>query len=72
MTSYVISMIPHHNGNYEVHDKSHGCPFMPSIYNLIQLGEFKSCSEAIHKAKEQWPELKISGCYFCCTPCHTK
>lgn len=59
------------NGDYEVHNKSQGCHYMPLANNQIPLGEFPSCREAVAYAKLKYNSARINGCAYCCAPCHT-
>ncbi len=71
MPNYIINKNPQLNGDHEVHDATNGCSYMPASENQIPLGHHSFCHGAVLSAKSRWPEHKINGCYYCCTPCHT-
>lgn len=68
---YVLNKQPQSNGDYEVHNMTTGCTYMPNPENQINLGIHSSCVNAVAHAKSQFSNIKINGCYFCCNPCHT-
>ena len=59
------------NGDYEGHNTTTGCSFMPLVANQVALGVHTDCASAVRKAKETWPNARINGCYYCCRACHT-
>ncbi|ANH68550.1 hypothetical protein [Mitsuaria sp. 7] len=71
MAQFIINKNVQANGDYEVHNLSAGCNYMPLPQNQIDLGEHSSCSGAVAAAKKQWPNDRINGCYYCCRACHT-
>ncbi len=72
MARYIINNNQQANGDYEVHNATTGCTFMPQTENQVDLGEHLNCQSAVFSAKIRWPKAtKINGCYYCCNPCHT-
>jgi len=71
MPKFVINKNQQSNGDYEIHNATTGCSFMPNPENQIDLGYHNNCQEAVSYAKRQYPNKKINGCYYCCRPCHT-
>ena len=71
MARYIINKNQQSNGDHEIHNAIIGCSHMPDSENQIDLGYHNSCHEAVAYAKQQWPEHKINGCYFCTKDCHT-
>ena len=71
MDQFVINKNQQSGGDYEVHNKTQGCSFMPNVENQIDLGCHWSCHGAVSAAKIQWPDASINGCYYCCNDCHT-
>lgn len=68
---YVLNRNVQSNGDYEVHNLSTGCSWMPLPENQINLGIHPSCKEAIAYAKSQYANERINGCKHCCGACHT-
>lgn len=71
MPQFILNQNQQDSGDYEVHNKTTGCPRMPLPENQIDLGTHPSCHGAVANAKARWPNLKIDGCYYCCNECHT-
>lgn len=71
MADYIINKNPQPNGDYEVHNATTGCSYMPKPENQIALGYHLSCEGAVFAARNNWPNSRINGCYYCCNPCHT-
>ena len=71
MAKFIINSNQQSSGDYEVHNKTAGCSFMPKPENQVDLGDHLSCQSAVLHAKRQWPTAKINGCYYCSTACHT-
>ena len=71
MPTFILNRNPQLNGDHEVHNASTGCLYMPAPENRIPLGDYVTCHGAVLYAKQQWPNRRINGCYFCCNPCHT-
>ena len=71
MANFIINRNTQPNGDNEVHNTSTGCLHMPAPENQINLGSHSSCHGAVAQAKQQWPNNRINGCYYCCNPCHT-
>lgn len=71
MSYYIINKNPQSNGDHEVHEKQANCEHMPNTENQINLGWHSSCYEAVAYAKQQWPNNRINGCFYCCNACHT-
>lgn len=68
---YILNRNIQPNGDYEVHNLSSGCSWIPLPQNQINLGNHPSCKEAVVYAKSQNPNVKINGCKYCCGACHT-
>jgi hypothetical protein len=71
MHKFIINNNQQINGDYEVHNETAGCSFLPLPQNRIELGYFLSCHGAVDHAKTKWPTNRINGCAFCCPLCHT-
>lgn len=71
MPSFVINKNQQSNGDHEVHNLTTGCTYMPNPENQIDLGTHPNCQGAVAKAKRNWPDARINGCYYCCNECHT-
>lgn len=71
MSHYIINKNQQSNGDYEVHDNQASCKHMPNTENQIDLGWHSSCHGAVAHAKQQWPNNRINGCFYCCNACHT-
>jgi len=71
MPYFVLNKNQQQNGDYEVHNTTTGCTYMPKPENQINLGQHLSCHEAVSYAKSQWSNARINGCYYCCYACHT-
>lgn len=62
------------SGNdYEVHNESKSCEYLPDKKNRIDLGRHRSCHAAVRTARRKRPLWKqnINGCFYCSRPCHT-
>lgn len=71
MYQFVINRNKQPNGDYEVHNLSQGCAYMPKAENQIDLGHHTSCHGAVAEAKRRWQNERINGCFYCCPSCHT-
>jgi hypothetical protein len=71
MHRFIINKQQQNNGDFEVHNATTGCSFMPQLQNQVELGFHDDCSGAVAKAKAANPTLRINGCYYCCRACHT-
>ncbi len=71
MQSFIVNRNVQANGDYEVHNTTTGCSFMPRLENQVPLGNHLTCTGAVSAARVANPTLKINGCYYCCNPCHT-
>ncbi|WP_313329527.1 hypothetical protein [Comamonas sp.] len=71
MARFILNKNQQANGDFEVHNKTTGCSYMPSPENQVDLGEHISCHGAVLLAKQNWPTARINGCYYCCRSCHT-
>ncbi|PVY68834.1 hypothetical protein C7440_1247 [Pusillimonas noertemannii] len=59
------------NGDYDVHNRTAGCAFMPHSANQISLDLHSSCESAMAKARQLRPSWhRINGCQWCCLACH--
>ncbi|WP_343224791.1 hypothetical protein [Pelagicoccus sp. SDUM812005] len=71
MPQFIINKNQQDNGDYEVHNATSGCQYMPLPQNQVDLGYHASCHGAVLHAKRQWPNERINGCFWCCRACHT-
>ncbi|HBQ88682.1 MAG TPA: hypothetical protein DD803_04380 [Alcaligenes faecalis] len=71
MQQFVINQNQQANGDYEVHNLTTPCRWMPSPQNQISLGIHLHCGYAVQEAKARWPGNRINGCAYCCPACHT-
>lgn len=65
--TYCVNKNAQDNGDHEVHKE--GCDFWPDPENVLPLGQFRNCHEAVAEAKKHYTQT--NGCKFCCLPCHT-
>jgi len=72
MSEFILNRNVQENGDYEVHNVTAGCLYMPFEQNQIPLGSHLTCSGAITRAKNNYPHHRINGCYYCCNACHTR
>ena len=68
MDSYYVNQKAETSGEHEVHKAS--CKYLPKKENLMPLGEFAKCSDALKEAKKHYSN--IDGCYFCCLLYHKR
>jgi len=66
MDSYYVNKNPQRTGEHEVHRSI--CSHLPSKENLIHLGTFSDCVDALIAAKKLFPT--VDGCRYCCIECH--
>ena len=71
MERFVLNQNVQANGDYEVHNVTTGCTYMPQPQNQIDLGYHASCHGEVAEAKSKWPTARINGCFWCCPACHT-
>jgi hypothetical protein len=71
MPRFTMNKNQQDNGDYEVHNSTTGCSYMPNEENQIDLGSHSNCRGAVSLAKISWPDKRINGCYYCCNECHT-
>ncbi len=71
MPRFIINTNQQANGDFEVHNATIGCSYMPLNSSQKDLGMHHDCYGAVAYAKYQWPNAKINGCYWCCNACHT-
>jgi hypothetical protein len=67
MPNYCVNKRAQLNGDHEVHQYS--CSRLPDAENRLFLGDFPSCTAAVRKAKETYPQS--NGCFYCSEACHT-
>jgi hypothetical protein len=67
MPTYYVNKQAQSNGDHEVHEST--CSYLPSASNLLYLGVFTTCSDAVKEAKKTYSQA--DGCYWCCRSCHT-
>lgn len=68
MSKYYVSKNINEDGRHEVHNQR--CRTLPPMDELICLGDFKICSDAMIASRNIYE--KVNGCYNCCFPCHKK
>ena len=68
MSIYYVNKNAQDSGEHEVHKVS--CKYLPSKDNLIYLGDFPTCAEAVREARKNFSN--VDGCYYCCFPCNRK
>ena len=73
MPYFIINKNQQSSGDYEVHNQTAGCSFLPHPDNRIGLGHFSNCHGAVRAAKSRFPQQahQINGCYYCARACHT-
>lgn len=64
---YYVNKYAEPTGEHKVHQS--GCDHLPSISNLVYLGEFDQCADAIREAEKYF--IHVNGCTLCCKECHT-
>jgi hypothetical protein len=60
MARFIINSNQQSNGDYEVHNKTTGCSYMPKPESQVDLGEHMSCHGAVSLAKQQWGQARIN------------
>jgi len=68
MSLYYVNKNAQDSGEHEVHKES--CEYLPTEDNLLFLGDFPTCAEALREARKHYPN--VDGCYYCCFPCNKK
>lgn len=68
MKHYYFNKSTDDKNRHEIHTGD--CSWLPSISNREYIGYFNNCSEAIKKAKQEYPSYGFDGCFFCCRDCH--
>lgn len=73
MQRFILNKNQQANGDYEVHNRTTGCDWMPAPENQIDLGYHPSCHSAVQDAKQRYPGAAsgINGCAYCAPSCHT-
>jgi len=71
MPNFILNKNQQPNGDYEVHNTTTGCSYMPDQSNQIALGWHSDCHSAVNLAKNTYRNTRINGCYWCCPVCHT-
>ena len=71
METYCINKQAQANGDHEVHNLSVGRGCLPAAHNRVPLGQHPTCQSAVASAQRANPTLRINGCYYCATACHT-
>jgi hypothetical protein len=64
---YYINKNAQSNGDHEVHTED--CSYLPSVLNLLYLGNFTNCQDAVKEAKKIYH--RSNGCFYCSRVCHT-
>ncbi|HAU22900.1 MAG TPA: hypothetical protein DCS24_09995 [Erythrobacter sp.] len=70
MLYFIVNKNPPPNGNYEVHNATTDCNWMPVTGSQLNLGDHDDCAGAAVEAKETYPQS--NGRYYCCCACHTE
>lgn len=68
LEKYCVNKNAQNNGDHEVHKRT--CSQLPKESNILDLGEFNSCKEAVIEAKKTYP--KADGAKCCCLECHRR
>jgi hypothetical protein len=68
MDYYYVNRNAQASGEHEVHKNT--CANLPDTRNLIGLGYFFNCADAVRKAREYY--TNVDGCYYCCPACHRR
>ncbi|MDO4780658.1 MAG: hypothetical protein Q3992_06500 [Bacteroides sp.] len=66
MDKYYVDINTMLGGGHEVHCCE--CSHLPNKENMIYLGFFSNCKEAIAEAKKHYEN--VYGCKHCCSKCH--
>lgn len=64
--AYTVTLLPQDQGKHFVHRTD--CQVLPEHIDLVELGSFDQCTEAIPKARELFSP--VNGCALCCPDCH--
>jgi len=64
---YYVNKNAQENGDHEVHNSS--CSYLPDTQNLIYLGNFSNCADAVKEARNIFSQS--NGCFYCSRDCHT-
>lgn len=67
MDYYYVNKNAQANGDHEVHKST--CRYLPNTLNLLGLGYFDNCKDAVKEAKKYY--VQSNGCYYCSYACHT-
>ncbi|MFW6130939.1 MAG: hypothetical protein ACOC56_07120 [Atribacterota bacterium] len=67
MDKYYVNKNAQLNGDHEVHKEN--CSYLPDKKNLICLGSFDNCYDAVREARNHYNQ--VNGCYWCANACHT-
>lgn len=70
MPFFVLNRKPQPEGEYEVHDLSANCIYLPAKPNMIHLGPHESCHGAVSEARLRFLDKRINGCFYCCNECN--
>ncbi len=68
MDYYYVNKNVQSTSEHEVHKSTRS--YLPNSINLIGLGYFSNCVDALRKAKEYYSN--VDGCYHCCLACHRR
>ncbi|MDD3237553.1 MAG: hypothetical protein PHV37_05590 [Candidatus Gastranaerophilales bacterium] len=68
LLNYYVSKKINEIGFHSVHSEK--CDYLPLPHNMLFLGCFESCHDAIKKASTYYD--KVDGCESCCALCHCK
>jgi hypothetical protein len=71
MPNFILNKNQQANGDYEVHNTTNGCDYMPDSSNQVALGWHSDCHGAVKLAQDTYRNARINGCYWCCNACHT-
>lgn len=60
--------------NYELHNETASCEYLPHHQNRLDVGYFNSCHQAMAAARQKYPQYasSIDGCRWCSPDCHTE
>jgi len=68
MENYYVNKNAQPTGEHEVHKST--CQHLPDSTNLIYLGYFSNCADALREARKYYSN--VDGCYYCCPDCHKR
>lgn len=68
MDYYYVNKNAQPTGEHEVHKST--CGRLSNTDNLIGLGYFFNCADALREARKYYNN--VDGCFYCCLACHKR